>query len=238
MPRAARWKPGRAVQWSSARRKSTRGYVAGRVLRPPVAVHDVRPGALQYGVGFQLLVEPLEPLEGARPALLANALDPLPQPLPGQPRGPTDDLVHGAQRDDPLVHEVAQVLIRDTSDEQSLLRLGAERVDLLGRRVLGQREQPARGPRHELRGPEVVDERERDLGPPLAPDVERLVRREAEADHHGDRRDDLKDQRKLGRQGPLRSSRRTLNRAPQGPTIGPCTWRPSRLCETRTSSCS
>src|SRR3989441_5582373 len=174
MTPSGRWKTTRAVQWSSARRKSTRGYAAGRVLRPPVAVHDVRPRAFGHGVGLQLLVEPLEPLEGARPALLADALDPFPQPLPGQPRGPTDDLVHGAQRDDPLVHEVAQVLIRDTGDEQSLLRLGAERADLPGRCVLGQREQPARGPRHELRGPEVVDERERDLGPPLAPDVERL----------------------------------------------------------------
>src|SRR5256712_14014921 len=157
MPRAARWKPGRAVQWSSARRKSTRGYVAGRVLRPPVAVHDVRPRAFGHGVGLQLLVEPLEPLEGARPALLADALDPFPQPLPGQPRGPTDDLVHGAQRDDPLVHEIAQVLIGDTGDQQSLLRLGAKRVYLPGRRVLGRREEPPRCPRHELRGAEVVD---------------------------------------------------------------------------------
>src|SRR2546428_7120552 len=133
MPRAARWKPGRAVQWSSARRKSTQGYVAGRVLRPPVAVHDVRPRAFGHGVGLQLLVEPLEPLEGARPALLADALDPFPQPLPGQPRGPTDDLVHRAQRDDPLVHEVAQVLVGDTGDQQGLLRLGPMRVALLVR---------------------------------------------------------------------------------------------------------
>ena len=141
------------------------GNASGRCqLRLPGFPRDLRAHA-RITRGWVLLhavVQPLEPFERRRSdrAELTDVPAALP---PRETDHPADEIVRHVQRDRARVDEVAKVLELHECLDEGLLELGPERVDRVGRRVIGELEDLADRAREELGGLRGLHQGQRDL---------------------------------------------------------------------------